>query len=349
MSDLEPTMTGDPLAAVPTAHREPARAALAAMGAGPIRAIAPVTGGASGAAIFRVEAGGRRYLLRVEGPASPLLRRNPHRHLCLDLAARAGIAPPVHHIDEASGVTVSDFIEQRPLASYPGGAPALAKALGAMLARLQSAAPAFPQLVDYRDLVAGMLDHVRKAGAFAPGLLDPHAERMERLRAACDWDPGDLVSNHNDLNPGNILFDGQRLWLIDWESAYRNDPLVDVAIVLDGFAPTPGLEDVLLEAWLSRAPDEAIRARLAMVRAVARLYYACILFTSASRAPRAAPDADLAAPSPRAFRQAVRDGRLAPFAPRTAHILGKIFLSAFMTGLPAPGLGDAMAAAVGQG
>jgi thiamine kinase-like enzyme len=41
------------------------------------------------------------------------------------------------------------------------------------------------------------------------------------------------VSSHNDSIPSNILFDGDRLWLIDWESAYRNDPLVDVAIVLD--------------------------------------------------------------------------------------------------------------------
>ena len=44
--------------------------------------------------------------------------------------------------------------------------------------------------------------------------------------------------------PSNILFDGERLWLIDWESAYRNDPLVDVAIVSDSFALSLELEDV---------------------------------------------------------------------------------------------------------
>jgi thiamine kinase-like enzyme len=71
-----------------------------------------------------------------------------------------------------------------------------------------------------------------------------------------------LVSSHNDSIPSNILFDGDRLWLIDWESAYRNDPLVDVAIVLDSFAILPELEDVLLRAWFGRAPDDALRARL---------------------------------------------------------------------------------------
>jgi len=50
----------------------------------------PVTGGASGALTFRVERGGRRYLLRMEGQASPL--RNPHQYLSMHIAAEAGIA-----------------------------------------------------------------------------------------------------------------------------------------------------------------------------------------------------------------------------------------------------------------
>ena len=67
------------------------------------------------------------------------------------------------------------------------------------------------------------------SGLFAPGLLDRHQKGFERIREAYPWDAAALVSSHNDPNPANILFDGERLWLIDWETAYRNDPLVDVA------------------------------------------------------------------------------------------------------------------------
>jgi hypothetical protein len=38
-----------------------------------------LTGGASGALTFRVAVGDRRYLLRIEGPASPL--RNPYQYV----------------------------------------------------------------------------------------------------------------------------------------------------------------------------------------------------------------------------------------------------------------------------
>jgi thiamine kinase-like enzyme len=92
---------------------------------------------------------------------------------------------------------------------------------------------------------------VRRTGLFAAGLLDAHVERLELLREAYDAGSIRLISSHNAPTPGNILFDGERLWLVDWESAFRNDPLVDAAIVLDHFARSQELEDVLLKAWLA--------------------------------------------------------------------------------------------------
>ena len=71
-------MIEDHFSALPDAQRETARSALSAViGAVPIGAITPIAGGATSASVFRVEAGGRRYLLRMEGEPSPL--RNPHQ------------------------------------------------------------------------------------------------------------------------------------------------------------------------------------------------------------------------------------------------------------------------------
>ncbi len=278
-------MSQDHFEAFSAAQRDTARTALAAaFGSAAIGAIMPISGGASSASTFRVEAGGRRYLLRIEGVPSPL--RNPHQYAAMRLAAEAGIAPAIRYIDEAARVAVIDYIEQQPLRAYPGGPCALAQALGELFSRVQ-ATPAFPSFVNYPDIVARLFAHVRRTGLFATGLLDAHVERLERIREAYDADLTRLVSSHNDSIPSNILFDGKRLWLIDWESAYRNDPLVDVAIVLDNLAATPELERVLLQAWFGRAPDDAFRARLALTRALTRLYYAGVLLSASATAPRA--------------------------------------------------------------
>ena len=304
-------MTNDLFEAVPTAHRHAARLALAnVLGGAPIAALTPVSGGASGASVFRVEGEGRRYLMRIEGPEDALLPRNPHRHACTRLAADAGVAPAVHHLDEVSGVMVTDFIEHQPLQSFPGGALGLARAVGELLNRLQ-ALQGFPQLVYYPDLLTRMLGQLSRSDVFAPGLLDRHVERLAGIRAVLDRQPASLASSHNDPHPGNILFDGARLWLIDWETAYRNHPLVDVAIALDNLAATPDLEEALIEAWLGRPADDEVRSQLALVRPLPRLYYACFLLNGA-----------------------------AAQTPPAAHSLGKLYLDGFLTGAAVPPLAD---------
>ena len=314
-------MAAGALTAVPESHRETVQAALTAcFGAMPINAIAPLTVGASAGAILRIEAGGRPYLLRVEGPRSPL--RYPHQYVALRMAAEQGLAPKVHYVDETAGVVVTDFIETQPLHTYPGGMSALVTAMGELLRRLH-AMPAVPSFVPYPEIVARLFAHVRRTGLFAPGVLDPHLEHLERLRAAYAWDPAHSVSCHNDCLPANILFDGERLWLVDWESAYLNDPLVDVAIQLDNLARSPELASLLMRACLGRPPDDSILQRLAQARALNRLYYAGVLLSASATHLRTAPDDSLA---------------VAADEPMTGHMRGKLYLRGFLTGEAVPAM-----------
>ena len=337
-------MSHDLFGALAPDRREAAGAALRQVaGRRSISSLSPVSGGASGAAIFRAEIEGRSYLLRVEGAELPGLPRNPHRHACARLAADAGIAPAIRHLDEASGVMVTDFVEAQPLESYPGGELALARALGELVQQVQ-AGPAFPPLIDYLELMERRLAGLAASGRFMAGALDRHGERLAAIRLARQEDPPSLAPSHNDPNRGNILFDGQRLWLIDWESAYRNDPFVDVAIVLDSLASGPAFEAGLLEAWLGRAPDATDRRRLELARSLARLYMACFLLDIG---PPAAAASAVDALDPADVRRSIIAGRLVPGTPETAQALGRIYLSGFLTGEPLPGLAAAVAAAMG--
>ncbi len=242
-------MVGSRFDGFAAAQHETVRSVLnAAFGSAQVSAIIRIEGGASGALPFRVEVGERRYLVRLEGAASPL--RNSHQYTSMRIAADAGIAPRIYYVDETARVAVTDFIQEQPPSAFPGGSLALARALGEMLGRVQ-ALPPFPRFAEYPDIVARLLAHVCRTGLFAPGVLDAHTERLARIREFCAGDPATAVSSHNDPVPRNILFDGERLWLIDWESAYLNDPLVDAAIMLDNFAAAPELEDALLQvlAW----------------------------------------------------------------------------------------------------
>ena len=333
-------MSNDPFDSFTAERRATVRLALATIfGAAAIDAIVPVTGGASGASTFRVDSSGQRYLLRVEGIPSPL--RNPHQYVSMRIAAEARIAPRIHYADDVGRIALIDFIEQQPLRDYPGGPRALARALGQLLAQVQ-ATPVFPSFVHYPDIVARLWAHVCRTGLFAPGVLDAHTAHLASIREAYAWGSANSVSSHNDPVPNNILFDGRRLWMIDWESAYRNDPLVDVAIVLDNLARSPEGEEALLRAWLGRAPEADLLGRLELTRALTRLYYAGVLFSASAAASWTRGDTDLSAPTHQEFQRAIREGRLQPGTPETKHILGKMFLAAFFSGVAPPGLDAAV-------
>jgi hypothetical protein len=315
-------------------QRDAAHAALRhVLGPVPVDGVTPLAGGFTTAAVFRIEAGGRLYVLRIEGTPSPL--RNPHQYQSMRIASEAGIAPRLYHADEDSRVAVIDYIEAQPLGNFAGGPHARAQALGELRRRLDTK-PAFPYFVDYPAIVARLWAHVCRTGLFADGVLDPVNEHLAEIRAAYVWDRADSVSCHNDPVPANILYDGKRLWLIDWESAYRNDPLVDVVIMSDHFARTEELQATLLQAWLGRAPDAALRARLELVAALTRLYYAGVFLSASALVPRAAPDTGLAAPTMPALEEAVVAGRFKFGTRAHNHVVGKMFIASFLTGRPTP-------------
>ena len=335
----------DSLALVPAERRDAARAALkAAFGEATVSAMALLKGGVSGALIYRVEVGERAFALRLEPQRIPLHHRR-RGFECMVGAADAGVAPAVRFADAETGVAVMDCVDVRPLSEHPAGAVGLVQALGALIARLQTT-PSFPPLGDAEDMIASLLGGLAASGLFAPGLLDRHFDGLARLRQACPLDTASFVSSHNDPNPRNMLFDGRRVWLVDWELACRNDRLFDIAILTTELATTPELEDVLLAAVLGRAPDRADRARVTVTRLLTRLFYGCIALEVFADDRREAPMTSLRALSPPAFRAAVAEGRFADGS-QIAYAFGLMSLAAFVDGLSATGFADMLSLAKG--
>ncbi len=333
-------MPQDPFAAVPAERRDAARSAVtAALGSARVSALRPVTGGAS-ALTYCIETDARPYLLRIETGLNAL--RNPDHYACMKAAVDGGIAPQLRFVDPEQGVAVMDFVTQRPLQDYPGGPPALVRDLGGLIRRLQDIAEFPPPAITYAELIRRMLTFLRRSRVFAAGLLDPHLEGFERIVEAYPWNEAARVSSHNDPNPRNILFDGARLWLVDWETAYRNDPLTDLAVVTHELAGTPDLQQLLLRSWLGREPDPATNARLVLMRQLTRMFFACAIFRHFAGDSNRQPDSDLKALTPAEFIASIQRGQLRLGTPELLYEFGKMFLAGFRDGLTAAGFEEAL-------
>jgi hypothetical protein len=244
----------------------------------------------------------------------------------------------LHYADADVGVVIIDYIVAQPVNTRS------TRELAELIAKLH-ATNLFPAAVDYRNLIRRMLAYVQSG--FSAGLLGAHRENFERVVAAYPWNLAGHVSSHNDPNARNMLFDGARLWLIDWETAYRNDPLTDVAILAENHAQSPAQSATLLHEYLRRAPAPAELARLRLMRQMVRLYYAGLLLSPSVNA--AALMDSLAAPTPEEFRASITRGERSPASRETMAFLGKMCLAGFIAECGAPGYEEALARASEDG
>ncbi len=320
------------------------RGLLAAFGTTELDAIAPLSGGLSGAAVFRIRVGGIAYALRLTMSRDAL--RDPARGFaCMTTAAQACLAPTVRYACAEDGVAITDLVTQQPLADYPGdGGPLIVELAQAV--RLLHETPAFPPLTDY---MAGMEDLI--ALHRASGILDPAStaelfERYAGLARAYRTAPGDLVSSHNDINPGNVIYDGRRLWLIDWEAAFLADRYVDLATTANWLARDAAQEELLLTTYFGGPPGAEQRARFEVMKVVNHVFVGVIfLNTAAAERPGVQPtDATLAGPPLARLRQRLGSGeadfarwddRVAYGKARLAHALDVLRAPAFARALDA--------------
>ncbi len=281
---LAPPAFGDPPSpldgVIPFDRREAVQRGLdAAFPGAAVEKVEVVTGGVSGALIFKVTVRGGDYLLRLETGHDAF--RDPQRqYACLEIAAEAGVAPKLVYADGRDAIAITGFVRVVP--ADPDQAPAeRAAAIVSQLLRLH-AAPLFPRLVDYMQGVESLIGLVRESGVLPPKGLYGLLSAFAALKVAYPRGDPDLVSSHNDLNPSNILFDGARPWFVDWESAFAADRYVDLAAVASFFARSDAEREAVLRAYFGEALDDYRRARFFLMRQIVRLFYATVMLNAAS-------------------------------------------------------------------
>jgi aminoglycoside phosphotransferase (APT) family kinase protein len=272
------------------------RALMTAFGTAELDSVSALSGGLSGAMVFRIRVGGIDYALRLTLSRDAI--RDPVRGFaCLRIAAGVGLSPAVRYADAESGVAITDFVAARPLSDYPREGGGLIVEL-AQAIRVLHQAPDFPPLVDYLAGVQGLLDRLIASGLLASEATRDLAACYADLAARYRTRPSDLVSSHNDLNPGNIVSDGRRLWLIDWEAAFLADRYVDLATAANWFDRGPRTAALLLRTYFNREPTAQEQARFEVMRTVNHVFAGAVFLSGAAaeRPGAALDDPTLAAP-----------------------------------------------------
>ena len=238
--------------------------------------------------VYRIVVRGSPFLLKISMRTS-----DPGRHYsCMKAAAEAGLAPRVWYSSEEDRVSIEDFVETAPLTV----ADALVR-IPAVLRKLH-ALPPFPGVPNHINTsctfvmhkgsaVDGFFQAFQRANIVGKGDTEELLARYAQLAAVYPHHDPDIVSSHNDLfKPDNILFDGDRVWLVDWEAAFGNDRYADLAVVANLVVDNEAEERVYLHEYFGGPPDDYQQARFFLMQQVAHMFYAmAFLLMGSSGAP----------------------------------------------------------------
>ena len=220
---------------------------------------------------FVVEDAGKKFVIRIGGDndVHGVVRKN---ELAASRAAyAAGVAPRVAYAEP--GVLVLDFVEGRTFTPDDVRNPRNLSRIVELIKRTHREIPrhlrgpgvlfwVFHVIRDY----AHTLTETASADTRQINALVSRSEELERTIG-----PIDLVFSHNDLLAANIIDDGKKLWLVDWEYAGFNSPLFDLGGLASNSELPPPLRETLLEHYFDKPMTDQLRYRFAAMTAASLL------------------------------------------------------------------------------
>lgn len=237
-------------------------------------AITPLLAGYSDAQNYLVNASGKPYVLRVfaetELPAD--LKRELHG---MQVGAKLGIAPRVHHVSTDDRAILMDYIEGGTVTlaqiKQPENIVKIAKALRTVHATVQNPYPS----ASFNDKMEGYYQMLKEHSLINSAVTEA-ISRIRIIHEKLAQDVSQKVSTHGDLNPRNIFLTGEGIRLIDWAECNWEDPFYDLTCLTLMNDYSEKEEALLLESYFERLPTTKEKERYSLVKK-ARLAGSCLV------------------------------------------------------------------------
>ncbi len=207
-----------------------------------------------------------RYVIRLAGNDTHLLGISRDlEHAATVAAAGAGVGPEVVAFLRAEGILVTRFIAGSPVSPEALHDRGMLERVADSLRRVHGGPPV-PGLFAPRR-TAELYAALARARGTEPPLAWARAEAVGRdIERACLAARQPLAPCHNDLLSANLIDDGRRIRIVDWEYAGMGDPWFDLGNLSINHGLTPDEDAHLATSYLGRAPAPHELARVALMR-----------------------------------------------------------------------------------
>jgi len=245
--------------------------------------IVPLTGGQSGGSIYKVETNKQCYVARFSYKnlwGNDLKAEYKH----MQLASDAHVSPEVYYADPNAGIVLMKHIDAKAADQLTAENRHDVQSLAKLISCLHqceefSLGTSFLQLTQHIVLSLNKQYHKDK-------LVRQACDLVESFREILD-DPNDFRSCHRDINPYNLLFDGNNYILIDWEAAAYDSLYIDLAICINYyFYDDPVAAGHFLQHYFGNELSEEQQHKCHLMRIVAFIYSGSVFLSQVAKSGR---------------------------------------------------------------
>jgi thiamine kinase-like enzyme len=199
---------------------------------------------------YRVDLGPASYFVRCSRPENRLLGSILAREWQVaQIASEANLSPQALFYSPDDMVMISEFIHARPINLQD---PAVFPPFCSLVRKLHALAKEFPNHFDPFVCIEQYIQAASEVHADIPAIF--WEEVQPRLCQIQFFIIRPAAPCHLDLYSQNVLDDGRRLFLIDWEYSAMGDPLFDLATLPSADFLSDVQMQYLLSVYLERSP-----------------------------------------------------------------------------------------------
>lgn len=202
--------------------------------------------------------GVERFVLHCGGPGTRDLAVDRRVEVQASLAAAAvGVGPPVETFLEEDGCLVTRYIDGHPVGAERLRDPTTLARV-AVAIRAFHKGPPLPRRFSSFEIVETYRTTAFARGADVPATYAWARQIARRIQAVRG--PAPERPCHNDLLDVNLIDDGTRIRIVDWQYAGMGDVLFDLANLAVNHDFGDAEHETLLAAYFGKATEEHLRA-----------------------------------------------------------------------------------------
>lgn len=226
----------------------------------------PLGGGFSGGHLYTLDYNNRQYIVRRTGGVYGA-KGITQEVAILQEANKTGICPEMIYANAETGLIIMERIDSiLPAEFCPGlitGSDELTEQILCHLREIQKLKPDEAVVTERNDLF-----HLQKfVNSSSLAILPEVMQHM--LKSCLEWPLGaERGVNHNDLHMRNMLYDGKKLFIIDWECAGYGPKDYDIALFCNDQVMTLEAGLALYARYLMCTPTAGEATRFNRLRVI---------------------------------------------------------------------------------